>query len=119
MRIATVRVLLAMLMLAPCSAILARQQGGQSLKPPFDEVGPHLHENLAQLTTVVAVVLDWDELREAFLLGLRELGVAVRTFIVHPGPTGRRWDHLAAELGEITLVTPDEVERRLVVGESA
>jgi uncharacterized protein (DUF58 family) len=86
-------------------------------EPPFDEVGPHLHENLAQLTTVVAVVLDWDEQREAFLLGLRELGVAVRTFIVHPGPTRRRWDGVARELGEITLVTPDEVERRLVVGE--
>jgi len=86
-------------------------------EPPFDEVGPHLHETLAQLTTVVAVVLDWDEQREAFLLGLRELGVAVRTFIVHPGPTRRRWDGVARELGEITLVTPDEVERRLVVGE--
>ncbi|MCG6925525.1 MAG: DUF58 domain-containing protein [Acidobacteria bacterium] len=86
-------------------------------EPPFDEVGPVLHENLAQLTTVVAVVLDWDEQREAFLLGLRELGVAVRTFIVHPGPTGRRWDRVAPALGEITLVSPDEVERRLVVGE--
>ncbi len=85
-------------------------------EPPFDEVGPHLHENLAQLTTVVAVVLDWDEEREAFLLGLRELGVAVRTFIVHPGPTRRRWDRVVPELGEITLVTPDEVARRLVGG---
>lgn len=88
-------------------------------EPPFDEVGPHLHESLAQLTAVVAVVLDWDEGREAFLQGLREQGVAVRTFIVHPGPTRRPWEGAARELGEITLVTPAEVERRLVVGEQA
>ena len=85
--------------------------------PPFDEVGPHLHGNLAQLTTVVAVVLDWDEPREGFLQGLRDLGVAVRTFIVHAGPTHRRWDRAARELGEITAISPEEVERRLLVGE--
>jgi len=88
-------------------------------EPPFDEVGPHLHENLAQLTTVVAVVLDWDEQRESFLRGLRARGAAVRTFIVHPGPTRRPWDGAARELGEITLVPPDEVERRLAAGEGS
>ncbi len=86
-------------------------------EPPFDEVGPHLHESLVQLTTVVAVVLDWDEAREAFLQGLREQGVAVRVFIVHPGRTRQPWAGAARELGEITLVTPAEVERRLTVGE--
>jgi uncharacterized protein (DUF58 family) len=87
-------------------------------EPPFDEVGPHLHESLAQLTTVVAVVLDWDEPREAFLHGLRERGVAIRVFIVHPGPTRRPWEGAARELGDITVVSPADVERRLVAEES-
>ena len=80
--------------------------------PPFDTVGPRLHETLGQLTTVVAVVLDWDDAREAFLRRIRELGVAVRTFVVHPGRTTRPWQP-ARELGEATLLSPEEVTRRL------
>jgi uncharacterized protein (DUF58 family) len=82
-------------------------------EPPFAKVGPHLHERLGQLTTVVAVVLDWDAEREEFLRGLRDLGVAVRTFVVHAGPTRRRWEEAARSLGEITALDPAEVERRI------
>lgn len=82
-------------------------------EPPFDRVGPHLHEKLSQLTTVVAVVLDWDEQRESFLHSLRELGVAVRTYIVHAGATHRPWAAAAPTLGPITALGPDEVEQKL------
>jgi uncharacterized protein (DUF58 family) len=86
-------------------------------EPPFAKVGPHLHEKLGQLTTVLAVLLDWDEEREEFLRALRGLGVAVRTFIVHEGPTRRRWDEAARSLGEITPLAPTEVERRIAAEE--
>jgi uncharacterized protein (DUF58 family) len=87
-------------------------------EPPFDEVGPHLYASLSRLTTVVAVVLDWDEPRQGFLRGLRDCGVAVRTFLVREGATTLPWRAAARELGEISLFTPSEVERRLAAGPS-
>jgi uncharacterized protein (DUF58 family) len=88
-------------------------------EPPFDRVGPQLHEKLGQLTTVVAVVLDWDEEREIFLHGLRDLGVAVRTYVVHAGPTGRPWENAARSLGEITPLDPGEVDRLIAAEEGS
>jgi uncharacterized protein (DUF58 family) len=88
-------------------------------EPPFERVGPHLHERLGGLTTVLAVVLDWDDERQAFLQGLRDLGVAVRVFVVHAGPTRHRWDEAARVLGEITRLEPEEVERRIAMEEGA
>jgi uncharacterized protein (DUF58 family) len=87
-------------------------------EPPFELVGPRLHERLGQLTTVVAVVLDWDTQREGFLRGLRDLGVAVRTYVVRAGPTRRRWQEAARALGEITVLDPDEVESRIAAEEA-
>jgi uncharacterized protein (DUF58 family) len=86
-------------------------------EPPFARVGPHLHERLGGLTTVIAVVLDWDGERQAFLQGLRDLGVAVRSFVVHTGPTRLPWDEAARTLGEITPLEPSEVERRIAMEE--
>jgi uncharacterized protein (DUF58 family) len=88
-------------------------------EPPFARVGPHLHERLGGLTTVVAVVLDWDDERQAFLQRLRALGVAVRGFVVHTGPTRLPWAEAARTLGEITPLEPSEVERRIAMEEKA
>jgi uncharacterized protein (DUF58 family) len=85
-------------------------------EPPFEEVGPHLHASLARLTTVVAVVLDWDESRQTFLRGLRDRGVAVRTFVVREGATTLSWQAATRELGEVSLLTPSDVERRVGAG---
>ena len=78
-----------------------------------------LTERLARLTTVVAVVLDWDEPRQHFLRHVRELGVAVHTYLVRTGPATRPELDGAAELGPITRVTPAEVERRVADAESS
>lgn len=58
---------------------------------PFESVGPALFDRLAQTTTVVTVLLDWDEARAAFLRRLRSLGVAVRAVIVRAEATTRPW----------------------------
>jgi uncharacterized protein (DUF58 family) len=76
--------------------------------PPFSRIGPHLFEKLARLTTVVAVLQDWDDGREAFLRRVREEGTSVRGFVVResapakPLPVGH-------ELGEITAMSPADV----------
>jgi len=79
---------------------------------PFEGVGPALFDKLGQITTVVAVLQDWDDARHDFLRRVKELGTAVRTVIVHEGPTSRPWT-AAEELGEASLMSPEEVERRL------
>ncbi len=87
-------------------------------EPPFEVLGPRLGERLARLTTVVAVVLDWDERREAFLRQVRSMGVAVRTFIVHEGSTRLPFEAMGDVLGPITRLTPGQVEERLRAAEA-
>jgi uncharacterized protein (DUF58 family) len=83
-------------------------------EPPFAAIGPHLFEKLAQITTVVAVLQDWDDPRQQFLRRVKALGTAVRAVIVRDAPTSQSWEAADGELGEITLMTPDDVERAIV-----
>ena len=87
-------------------------------EPPFDVLAPRLIERLARLTTVVAVVLDWDERRETFLRRLHEQGVALRVLVVHEGPTRRPVEAAGDRLGSITVLTPEDVERRIQAEEA-
>jgi uncharacterized protein (DUF58 family) len=82
-------------------------------QPPFESIGPALHEKLAQITTVVAVLLDWDEQRENFLRGVKSLGTSVRAIVVHEGETQKPWQHAGGELDEVSHLTPADVERSL------
>jgi uncharacterized protein (DUF58 family) len=77
---------------------------------PFQTIGPHLFEKLAQLTSVVTVLQDWDSRRENFLRRVQESGTAVRAIVVHEGPTQQPWQQASADLGEISQLTPKEVE---------
>jgi uncharacterized protein (DUF58 family) len=86
--------------------------------PPFAALSAPLLERLSRLTTVVAVVLDWDEPRERFLRHVRRLGVAVRVYLVRSGSTPPpETSSAVSELGPLTRVTPAEVERRVADAE--
>lgn len=80
---------------------------------PFESIAPALFARFERLTTVVAVMLEWDEAREAFLRRLRDMGVATRVILVHEGSTRKAWTTAPADLGEILLLTPAEVRKRL------
>ena len=82
-------------------------------QPPFEGIGPQLFDKLGQITTVVAVLLDWDAPRENFLRRVKSLGTAVRALIIHEGATRQPWQNVGEELGEVSLFTPAEVERSL------
>jgi uncharacterized protein (DUF58 family) len=90
-----------------------------SAAAPFETVGPALFARLERLTTVVAVMLDWDEAREAFLRRVRAMGVAVRVLLVHEGETRRPWTGAPGEIGDFAPFTPGQIEERLVAEESA
>ena len=86
--------------------------------PPFQTIGPALFEKLGQITTVVAVLQDWDEPREAFLQQVKALGTAVRVVIVHEGDTTKPWAE-AEELGDVSMMSVADVERALAAAPRA
>jgi uncharacterized protein (DUF58 family) len=85
--------------------------------PPFAAVGPALFDRLSQITTVVAVLQDWDAAREGFLRQVRALGTAVQAIVVHEGALTRPSANAAGELGDIEVLTPAAVERRLAASD--
>jgi len=85
--------------------------------PPFQTIGPALFEKLSQITTVVAVLQDWDEPREDFLRQVKALGTAVRVVIVHDGPTTKP-SAGAEDLGDVSLMSVADVERALAASGS-
>jgi len=84
--------------------------------PPFQGIAPALFDKLGQITTVVAILLDWEESREAFLRRVKSLGTSVRVLMVRHGDTSLPWQHVEPELGEVTLLSPEDVERALASG---
>ncbi len=85
--------------------------------PPFEAIGPPLFERLERLTTVVAVMLEWDEARERFLRRVRAMGVAVHVLLIHEGETRRPWSEVPPDLAQLDLFTPAQVEARLLAEE--
>lgn len=80
-------------------------------QPPFQGIAPALFETLGQITTVVAVLLDWDAHREVFLRRVKSLGTAVRVMVVRKGNTSNPWQQAGPDLGDFTLLSPEDVER--------
>ena len=83
-----------------------------------ESIGPPLFGRLERLTTLVAVLLEWDEAREAFLRRVRAMGVAVRILLVHEGETREPWSSVPAVLGDIARFTPAQIEARLAAEEA-
>jgi uncharacterized protein (DUF58 family) len=81
--------------------------------PPFQEVGHALFEKLQGVTSVVAVVQDWDETRDLFLRRVKSFGVDMRVLLVREAPTRKNWSAAADELGEMSLIRPAEIEKAL------
>jgi uncharacterized protein (DUF58 family) len=82
---------------------------------PFEKISPPLFERLQRITTVVAVLQDWDEPREEFLRRVKSLGTAVRALVVREGRPTKDWASVAEAL-EVSAMTPADVERALEQG---
>jgi len=80
---------------------------------PFATIGPQLFDKLAHITTVVAVMQDWDAPRRDFLRRVKEGGAGVRAMIVRDGATSEPWQNASADLGEFTQYTTAEIEALL------
>ena len=82
-------------------------------EPAFEVVGPALFEKLGQITSVVAVVQDWDRPRAEFLRRVKAMGVELRIIIIRDAPTQEDWRAESDSLGDMSLLRPRDVERAL------
>ncbi len=86
-------------------------------EPPFEVVGPALFEKLSRITSLVAILQDWDSSREDFLRQVRASGVEVKVIVVKEGETSRPLLSVGEELGEISMMSAADVERAVQAGE--
>jgi uncharacterized protein (DUF58 family) len=80
-------------------------------KNPFDTLAPALADELNNISTVVCVLLDWDDTREHLVRTAREAGCEVRVLIVRNGDTTRPYAGLDAQYGRFTHIAPEDVRR--------
>ncbi|MHC4883980.1 MAG: DUF58 domain-containing protein [Planctomycetota bacterium] len=78
---------------------------------PFTSLGPAIMEEISQISTMVVILLDWDEAREEFVRSIRECGVAVKVIVVKQSPTTERTSGFSTEAGPIIRLKPKEVEK--------
>jgi len=78
-------------------------------KNPFETITPAIAGELANITSVICVLLDWDEERARFVRAAIEAGSAAKVVIVRDGPTTQPFASAEEWTGPITLLTPEEV----------
>jgi hypothetical protein len=80
---------------------------------PFETIGPSLFEKLSATTSLVAVLLDWDEARLAFLRRVKAQGVAVWAIVVRDSATTMAWEAAAGEFDRVEKMGTADIEARL------
>lgn len=81
----------------------------QSLANPFDEVGPVLRDEVANISTAVFVFMDWDESRERMVRMAAESGCSVKIYIVREGATTLPVEGAELLSEGVMMFTPEEV----------
>lgn len=76
---------------------------------PFETIAPALAEELANITAVLFVLLDWDKPRQRFVRMAAEAGASVKAIVVRDGePTES--PHEAEEwMGPVSLLAPEHI----------
>jgi len=75
---------------------------------PFETLEPEIAEHLAQITTIVCVLLDWDAARFDFVQRLSQSGSAVKVIVVRDAPCTDDPETGYAIAGEIRVVSAAE-----------
>jgi uncharacterized protein (DUF58 family) len=83
----------------------------ESSTEPFATIEPQVAELLSRISTVICVLLDWDDARRNFAHRLHAQGVAVKIIILRDGPCTLDPADDAAHLGPITTVSTADYER--------
>jgi len=92
--------------------ILACVEGNP--QEPFEEIEPEILESLAQITSVICVLLDWDERRIQFVNDLASSGTGIKVIVVRDKPC--TMDPAATSFSDgIHLVTRSQFSAGLAV----
>ena len=84
---------------------------GESPKEPFEVIEPQIGELLARISTVICVMLDWNENRRAFVHRLHSQGAAVKVIILRDGPCTLDPRGEADVLGVVPILSRADCER--------
>jgi hypothetical protein len=76
---------------------------------PFGIVTPALADELGNISTVLCVLLDWDESRLQLARAAAESGCSVKILIVREGPTTLPLDGVSAWADSITVLSPEAI----------
>jgi uncharacterized protein (DUF58 family) len=79
---------------------------------PFDKVTPRLIGELASISSVVCVFLDWDASRQQLVRAALEAGCHVKVLIVRDGPTTDSIDQLGGM--DLAQYTPAQIDANLI-----
>ena len=84
---------------------------GTSEREPFAEIEPELCENLEQISSVICVFIDWNEIRRAFVQNLLRQGAGIKVIVIPTAPCeiDPRADDLVG-----TVLTIEDLERGVV-----
>jgi uncharacterized protein (DUF58 family) len=77
---------------------------------PFPKLGPALLDDIGQISTVICVLLDWDESRQAFVREIESRGALAMVIVVRDGTTTVPTDGFSSGAGPIKRFTPAQVE---------
>ena len=87
----------------------------ETRRNPFDEIAPALAEELGNISTVVCILLDWDQRRRRLVRLAVEAGCAVRAVVVRKGKPTLAVAGDEAWAGPIPVLHPREVKKGGVV----
>jgi uncharacterized protein (DUF58 family) len=83
----------------------------ESAKEPFEVIEPQIGELLARISTVICVMLDWNENRRAFVHRLHAQGAAVKVIILRDSPCTLNPADDARVLGVVPILSRGNYER--------
>ena len=83
----------------------------ESAAEPFSAIEPQIAELLGRLSTVIYVLLDWDDPRRAFALRLHAQGVAVKAVVLRDEPCTLDPAADADVLGDVPVISRAEYDR--------
>ena len=73
-------------------------------------IEPEIAENLSKITTIICVMLDWNETRRAFVRRLAEQGAGVKVIIVRDGPCAMDPNIEGDSVGAIPVISSKDGE---------
>lgn len=71
---------------------------------PYSRIEPHLMEELSGISTVIVLLLDWDDERRDFLNRIKEMGIEIRIFIIAYDREGKDIAQIEDIFGSVTLL---------------